>query len=118
MRFGVDFLDAVPDRARAEEVLASVGDRIPADGLLPVGGGTDGEALRPLELARRPEHAARRLYDDAVIERELDRLEAGQREDGGWTFDFAAWNPAVAWEWRGAVTVDALRTLRAYGRLR
>ncbi len=118
VRFGVDFLDAVPDRARAEEVLASVADRIPADGLLPVGSGTDGEALRPLELARRPEHAVRRFYDDAVIERELDRLEAGQQEDGGWTFDFAAWNPAVAWEWRGAVTVEALRTLRAYGRLR
>ena len=30
----------------------------------------------------------------------------------------AAWNPAVAWEWRGAVTVGALHTLRAYGRLR
>ena len=65
VRYGVDFLDAVPDRARAEEVLASVAERIPADGLLPVGGGTDGEVLRPLELARRPEHAGRRLYDDA-----------------------------------------------------
>ena len=37
-----------------------------------------------------------------MIERELDRLAAEQQEDGGWTFDFPAWNPAVAWEWRGA----------------
>ena len=118
VRFGVDFLDAVPDRARADEVLARVADRIPADGLLPVGGGTGGEVLRPLDLAPRPERAARRLYDDDVIDRELDRLAAEQQEDGGWTFDFAAWNPAVAWEWRGAVTVAALRTLRAYDRLR
>jgi hypothetical protein len=118
LRHGVDLMDAVPDGARADEVLASVADRMPADGLLPVGGGAEGEVLRPLELARRPEHAARRLYDDAVIERELDRLAAGQLQDGGWTFAFTAWNPAVAWEWRGAVTVEALRTLSAYDRLR
>jgi hypothetical protein len=118
LRYGVDFLDAVPDRAGADAALVSVADRIPADGLLPVGEGTDGEVLRPLELARWPDHAARRLYDDVVIERELDRLAAEQRDDGGWTVDFAAWNPAVVWEWRGAATVAALRTLRAYDRLR
>jgi hypothetical protein len=118
LRNGVDFLDAVPDRARAEEVLATVADRIPPDGLLVVEGGTENEVLRPLELARRPDHAGRRLYDDAVIERELDRLAAEQRDDGGWTVDFLAWNPVAAWEWRGYVTVLALQTLRAYGRLR
>jgi hypothetical protein len=118
VRYGVDFLDAVPDRARADAVLDAVAGRIPADGLLPVGAGTDGEVLRPLELARWPGHAATRLYDDAVIAHELDRLAAEQQEDGGWTFDFPAWNPAVAWEWRGAVTVGALWTLRAYARLR
>ena len=64
--------------------------------------------MAPLDLAPRPERAASRLYDDDVIDRELDRLAAEQQEDGGWTFDFPAWNPAVAWEWRGAVTVAAL----------
>jgi hypothetical protein len=117
-RYGVDFLDAVPDRARADHVLAGLADRIPADGLLRVQAGTEGEVLRPLDLAPWPQHAARRLFDDAVIERELDRLAAEQRDDGGWTFTWAEWNPAVAWEWRGAVTVQALRTLNAYGRLR
>jgi hypothetical protein len=73
--------------------------------------------LRPLEVVPRPDHAARRLFDDGRIERELDRLEAEQQEDGGWTFTWKAWNPAAAWEWRGVVTVLALRTLRAYGRL-
>ena len=53
-----------------------------------------------------------------MIERELDRLEAEQRDDGGWTVDFLAWNPVAAWEWRGFVTVLALQTLRAYDRLR
>lgn len=117
VRFAADFLDAVPDRARAGEALERLAAGIPADGLLRVRAGTEGEVIRPLEVAPFPEHAARRLYDDAVIEEELDRLAAEQQEDGGWTFSWGAWNPAVAWEWRGAVTVAALRTLRAYGRL-
>jgi hypothetical protein len=118
LRNGVDFLDAVPDRARAGEVLATVAERIPPDGLLRVEGGTEDEVLRPLDLAPWPGHAGRPLYSDDVIERELDRLAAEQRDDGGWTVDFLAWNPVAAWEWRGFVTVLALRTLRAYGRLR
>ncbi len=27
------------------------------------------------------------------------------------------WSPAAAWEWSGVVTVSAIRTLQAYGRL-
>jgi hypothetical protein len=117
VRFVLDFLDAVPDRGRAQTLLDRLADRVPADGLLRVDAGTEGEVLRPLELAPWPQHAARRLFDDAVIERELDRLADDQQDDGGWTFTWAAWNPAVASEWRGAVTVLALRALGAYGRL-
>ena len=53
----------------------------------------------------------------AALADELDDLVAGQQDDGGWTFSWSAWNPAAAWEWRGVVTVQALRTLAAYGRL-
>jgi hypothetical protein len=107
----------VPDRARADALLDRLGARLPADGLLRVDAGTEGEVIRPLEVAPWPGHAARGLFGDAVIEQELDRLAAEQQDDGGWTFSWAEWNAAVAWEWRGAVTVAALRTLRAYGRL-
>jgi hypothetical protein len=117
VRYVVGFLDAVEDRARADAILDALAQRLPADGVLRVQAGTDGEVLRPLELAPRPEHAGRRLFDDAVIERELDGLAAGQQDDGGWTFTWQAWNPAAALEWRGAVTVEALKTLRAYGRV-
>jgi hypothetical protein len=117
LRLLVDFFDAVPDRARADAALAALTPHIPADGLIAVGAGAEGELLRPLDLAPRPGHAARRLFADDVIERELDTLAAGQADDGGWTFTWAAWNPAAAWEWRGVVTMVALCTLRAYGRL-
>jgi hypothetical protein len=115
--FVIDFLDSVPERERAAGELAALAARVPADGLLRVKGGTEEEFLRPLDLAPRPDHIARGLYGEAVVERELERLADEQQEDGGWTFTWLAWNPAVAWESRGAVTVAALRTLRAYGRL-
>ena len=38
-------------------------------------------------------------------------------DDGGWTFNWLAWSPAAEREWRGFLTVDALRLLRANGYL-
>jgi hypothetical protein len=116
LRYAIDFLDAVPDRDRARDLLAEVARALPADGVAGVSEGSEGEVLRPLDLAPAPTHAGRALFSDDVVERELDRLAAAQQPDGGWTFSWAAWNPAAAWEWRGVVTVQALRTLRAYGR--
>ena len=51
------------------------------------------------------------------IDADLDRLEQGQQEDGGWTFDWLAWSPGQAVEWRGGVTFRALATLAAHGRI-
>jgi hypothetical protein len=42
---------------------------------------------------------------------------AGQRDDGGWMFNWPSWPPAAERDWRGYLTVDALRILRANGRL-
>jgi len=68
-------------------------------------------------VCARPDHAGRRLFDPDAVERQLDELAAGQQPDGGWTFNWLDWNPAVTWEWRGRLTVDALRTLAANHRL-
>jgi hypothetical protein len=116
-RYAVHFLDATPDRDRADAELDRLAERVPADGVLTVAAGVEGEALSPLEVATRPAHAGRRLFPDELIEKYLDELSAAQQPDGGWTFDWPAWNPAVAFEWRGMVTLAALNTLRAYGRL-
>jgi hypothetical protein len=116
-RYTVHFLDAVPDRTRADAELAALRERMPSDGILKVEAGVEGEALSALEIAPRPDHAGRALFPDALIDAQLDELAAAQRDDGGWDFSWAAWNPAVAFEWRGTVTLNALTTLRAYGRL-
>jgi hypothetical protein len=116
VRYTIDFLDAVPDRARADAELDRLADHIPPSGL-PVKGGAEGEVLSPLDVAPWPGHAGRRLFDDATVERHLDELEAAQHDDGGWTFDWPPLNDAVLWEWRGAVTIQRLKALAAYGRI-
>lgn len=116
LRYVIDFLDAVPDRDRATQALEALRPHVPADGLA-VRGGVEGERLAPTIVAPRPGHAARALFDDHAIDRALDDLAAGQQADGGWTFEWPALNDASRWETRGAVTVSACATLRAYGRL-
>lgn len=116
-KYVVDLLDVAPDREQAEVVLDRLGTLVPPDGRIVVTEGVEGEALDPLAVAPRPGHAGGRLFRREVLERALDALESGQQEDGGWDFSWAKWNPAAAWEWRGAVTVEAVATLQAYGRL-
>ena len=84
---------------------------------MPIAGGTENERLTPLALSERPDRRSRALFDDHQIEADLDRLEQGQREDGGWTFDWLEWSPGQSVEWRGAMTLRALATLTTHGRI-
>lgn len=116
-KYAVDFLDATPDRGRADRMLAAFAALVPADGRIRVHGGAEGEELEPLVVAPRPDHAGTRLFPPRTLAEAVETLESAQREDGGWDFTWDHWNPAAVWESRGAVTVDALQTLRAYGRI-
>lgn len=117
MRSVISFLDRVPDRARAQRAFAQVGPKILEQGLVALDPGAGGEVHGPLDFAPEPSSLARGLFTDDVIEAHLDALVAGQRGDGGWTFNWPVWAPVVEPEWRGAVTIEMLRRLRAYGRL-
>jgi hypothetical protein len=110
------FLDAVPDRDRAERAMDRLGPLILEQKLVTLDPDEQGETHFPLEFAPRPDSIGRRLFDDATIERHLDALVAGQQPDGGWTFSFPVWTPATEPEWRGVVTFENVTTLRAYGR--
>jgi hypothetical protein len=104
--FSVHFLDAHPDAARAETAL---------EALAPLPTAEHGsERPSALDLSPTPGSRSRRRLD---VERDLDALEQAQQEDGGWTVAWPAWNPAASIEWRGIATVEALKTLRANGRL-
>jgi hypothetical protein len=57
------------------------------------------------------------LFEEAELTAHLDALEAAQCEDGGWPISWDPPSAASRLEWRGRWTVEALVTLRAYGRL-
>ncbi len=118
VKCALDFLDRVPDEARANEAIERLRPRLEADGSIPVTGGAENERLTALTLSERPGSRGRALFTDAQIEADLDRLEQAQQPDGGWMFDFAAWSPGQLAECRGLVTLNALATLDAHRRLK
>lgn len=116
-RFALQFLDAAHDRVPdAAEQLRRIGAFLPASGVLPVEGGIEGEAMRPLDFAPVPDRPLRGLFPPEAVAAELAALAAGRDEDGGWDVDWAAFSPAAALEWRGWATVRAVGILRANGR--
>jgi hypothetical protein len=117
MKFALDFLDAVADGARADAVIEALRPKLGADGSMPVPGGTENERLTPLALAPRPNARSRGLFTGEQIAADLDLLERGQHDDGGWTFDWLAWSAGQSVEWRGIRTLGALATLTAHGRI-
>ena len=114
--FGVlGFLQHVPDRDRAQEAFARVGPLILEHNLVALDPEAPGEVHGPLAFAPEPDSLARGLFDDATIKAHLDHLAQAQRDDGGWTFNWPAWSPAAERDWRGFLTVENLRILRANG---
>ncbi len=118
LKYALDFLDRTPEAERAAAVIEAQRPLLRHDGSVAVAGGTAEETLTALDLSPRPGARSRALFTTEQITACLDRLEAGQQADGGWTFDWAAWAPAQAAEWRGLVTLRALQALQAHGRLR
>jgi hypothetical protein len=111
------FLQHVPDRGRAEQAFERVGRLLFDRDMVALDPDAEGEVHTPLDFAPNPDSIARRLFDEATIEAHLDHLAGIQAADGGWTVNWLARSPIAASEWRGSLTVDALRTLRANGRL-
>ncbi|WP_318214699.1 hypothetical protein [Streptomyces sp. SCL15-6] len=123
----VAFLDAAPDRPRAQAAADRLGRLVREQRLAvldpdardsyPVSPGyAPGEHHFPHDYARNPHSLARAWFTDDEMARSLDFLAAEQGADGGWPVRWRHWAPAPALEARPRVTLDALRTLRAHGR--
>jgi hypothetical protein len=111
------FLAQVPDRDRADREARTLAGHFADVSMLKLDPDADGYGLTPLHLAPEPGSRWRTLFTDAQIDGHLDRLLADQREDGGWPVTWEPPSEAATLEWRGVVTLGALRTLTAYGRI-
>jgi hypothetical protein len=117
MRGVLRFLQYVPDRARALAAFKRTGPLLLDRDLVTLDPDAPGEVHTPLDFAPEPGSLARSLFHEKTINAHLDHLAAGQRDDGGWSFNWLAWSAAAERDWRGHMTVDALSVLRANGRL-
>jgi hypothetical protein len=111
------FLEHVPDRHRADQHAAALAPNLVSIPMFHLDPDAPGYGLSPLDMAPLATSRRRGMFTDAQIGAHLDRLQKDQQADGGWPI---AWEPpsqAAVFEWRGAVTLGALRTLTSYGRL-
>ncbi|MET8081416.1 hypothetical protein [Streptomyces sp. NPDC005303] len=115
------FLDSAPDRGRAQATADRLGRQVRDRGLATLDpsnldGCAPGRHHFPHDYARTPNSLARAWFTDDEMSRSLDFLAAEQQEDGGWPSRRRQWAPTTALEARPTMTIEALQTLRAYGR--
>lgn len=110
------FLDAVPERDRADVLAAQLRSRAQNLELFHLDPGGCGYGLTPLHFAPTPRSRWTDLFDDKTIDDHLDALAAAQCDDGGWPISWETVGVAAEQEWRGIETLRAMRTLSAYGR--
>jgi len=111
------FLGYAPDRERAERHAPAVLDRLTGSPLFQPMPKPGEYGLTPLAVAPAADAPWRRFFDDGQVTAHLDHLAAQQQPDGGWPVTWTPPSEASRLEWRGIVTLQALRTLTSYGRL-
>ena len=111
------FLASVPDRARADTAAASVGQWLAKAPWYRADAADPSYGVTPLDFAPEPGGPWSHLFDPATVDDHLDRLERDQQTDGGWAITWEPPSVASTLEWRGIMTLWALRVLRAYGRI-
>ena len=117
LREAAVFLAHVPDRAWAQAAGAPIGTWLAKAQWYRADPEDPSYGVTPLDLAPEPGGPWSHLFDPATIEGHLDRLERDQQPDGGWAITWEPPGTAPTLEWRGILTLWALRVLRAYGRL-
>lgn len=106
------FLEHAPDRKRAKAVFDNLQDQILGATALELD--AEGYAHPPYTFAPTPTSLARALYADELMAKHLNALKAQQQGDGGWPIAWQAVSPGCELEYRGVVTLNALKTLKAY----
>jgi hypothetical protein len=111
------FLEHVPQRQRAEAAALVLAQRFPEIPDIHLDPYAPGYGLSPLQFAPMAGSRWRGLFTAAQVEADLDRFQASQEPDGGWPISWDPPGETSRFEWRGVVTLEALRTLSSYGRL-
>ncbi|REK76998.1 hypothetical protein [Paenibacillus paeoniae] len=77
----------------------------------------EGYVQKILDWVASPDSYAAKFVTTEELDLHLDAMIKQQLADGGWPISFPAASPLGELEWRGSLTVDRLKTLRAFGKL-
>jgi hypothetical protein len=111
------FLEHVPERARAEAAAVGLSQRFTEMPDVHLDPQSPGYGLSPLHFAPTADARWRQLFTGAQIDADLDHLQRSQQPGGGWPLTWEPPGETARLEWRGIVTLRALRSLSSYGRL-
>ena len=112
------FLEHVADRERAERAFERISKQLMEGGHITYDPAASGYVFMPLVYAPSPQTMSHRLFDAATIQNHLAALANRQQTDGGWPISWLAVSPGCELEYRGVVTLEALKTLKAYDYLK
>lgn len=107
------FLEHAPERKRASKEFKRIEAEIKKHAALDPN--ASGYVQKPLTWAPSPTSLCQSLFDEPLIDLHLDMLASQQQPDGGWPISWPAISAASELEARGVITVNAIKTLTAYG---
>jgi len=113
----VSFLEHAPVTPQTSLAKEKLNAWLAKDGVIERNPNAEGYVQKVMDWVTAPDSYAASFVTEAELDEHLDALIQQQSEDGGWPISFPAASPLGELEWRGALTVDRLRTLRAFGRL-
>ncbi|NQZ99028.1 MAG: hypothetical protein HRU01_21190, partial [Myxococcales bacterium] len=105
----------VPDPPAIDGLFERVAEAIPTANFFILEAPVDRYGLTPLHFATHPESRWSSLFSEDCLRAHLDDLRSKQQEDGGWPISWTPPGPAAELEWRGRITLDALRVLASFG---
>jgi hypothetical protein len=111
------FLEHVPDRERADRIAATLAANLAGIAMFHLDPEAAEYGVTPLAIAPRADSRWRSLFTEEQINGHLDSLSKAQQADGGWPISWEPPSEGALCEWRGVVTLGALRTLTSYGRI-
>jgi hypothetical protein len=110
------FLGDVPNRERADALAPKVVEHLKKAAHYRADADDPSYGVTPLHIVPTPTSRWRSLFADDLIQGHLDRLQRDQQPDGGWAITWEPPSAASTLEYRGLMTLWALRVLTAYGR--
>jgi hypothetical protein len=102
-----EFVEHVPE---AEQYASRLAEALPEAQWFLADPDAEGYGVPPTKFPRE-------WFDDALYDAHLDKLESQQEEVGGWPVAWQPPGPGSLAAWRAILTIEALRTLKANGRL-